>query len=295
MEAGERHVHDDEQLRGFALAEHWLDVDQAHRALDALATAEVEDPHTWRLRAVAYHELDEHERCIAAGEAGLLLEPDDPALLQVVASAHRELGELAVADSTIVAALHVDPQNPSLHCEYARILIESHQLPRAEEAVAHAARLSHPDDIQVLFLRASVAYEQGRPRDGLPAVERILELDPGNPYAQAMLGALKSHRSWPSQWAPHMQSAARENPGNPGLVEAAREAQLVSHPLMAPLWPVERFGWVAVTVAGIATSQVCRHVVGGTLGAVVAATWFVYCVYSWTAPRLLRRWLRRGT
>jgi predicted Zn-dependent protease len=281
------------QRQAFAQAEHWLDVRQPQRALDVLSTADVEDPHTWRLRAIAFHHLDEHQRCIASAEAGLQTDPDDTLLLRLMGASHRECGDLAAAERAVLAGLELDPEDPSLLCEYARILMDANQVPKARQVIEHAGQVASPDDIELLFTRAQLAWIENRRADGLRDVERVLELDPENHYAQAMLGSFKSENTWPSEWTRHMEDAVRADPSDPDLVEAAREARLVSHPAMIPLWPIHRFGWVAVTVAGIVAAQVAARAVGGTVGAIVVITWLTYCIYSWVAPWLLRRWMER--
>jgi tetratricopeptide (TPR) repeat protein len=281
------------QLQGFSLAEHWLQVGQPQRALDVLSTADIEDPHTWRLRAIAFHDLDQHPQCIAAAEAGLATEPEDTLLLRLLAASQRECGDLAAAERAVLAGLEVNPEDSSLLCEYARILMDANQVPKAREVIAHAGRVAPPDDIELLFTRAQLAWIENRRADGLRDVERILQLDSQNPYAQALIGSFKSERAWPTEWARHLEDAAREDPSDADLVEAAREARLVSHPAMVPLWPIHRFGWVAVTVTGVVAAQIGRYTIGGTPGAIVAFTWFTYCVYSWVTPFLLRRWMNR--
>lgn len=91
----------------------------------------------------------------------------------------------------------------------------------------------------------------------------------------------------------HYRQAAAARPTDASLGEAALDMRVARHPLMRPLYPMHRFGPLQTWLAWLAVSMALRAAGFTTLVLVLTPFWFLYCVYSWVVPPLLRRWLRR--
>ena len=85
-----------------------------------------------------------------------------------------------------------------------------------------------------------------------------------------------------------LDEAVRLDPSDPDFAEAAREARILMHPVLAPVRPLWRFGrWrsyftyltisFALAAAGLKSA---RYVIVGI--------WITIVLLSWTAPRILR-------
>lgn len=284
-------------LQGYALAEHWLEVGQAKRALETLEQADPDDARTWRLRASALHAAEDNERLVAAAQEGLRIEPEDTYLMRLLAHAHIETGQPSRGERVLRNAIEIDPHFVGLWCDLAELYTDQNRPGRAREALDEALRIAHPENIEVKMTAAYFAAKQKRWDDAQRITEEVLRLDPDNAHAQVMLGAWKAERGgmWPNQWARHFETAARSEPSNTDVVDAAREARAVTHWLMVPLWPIHRFGWVTIWISGIVIGQIIRHAGNDTQAVVWVSFWLSYCVYSWVMPYALRRWLARGT
>jgi hypothetical protein len=91
-----------------------------------------------------------------------------------------------------------------------------------------------------------------------------------------------------------LRRAAALDPSIGIHAEAARDAATSMHPLLLPLWPIYRFGQGPVWLGGVAVLLGLRALdVPGTIALVVVVIWLAFVAYSWIAPPLLERWLRR--
>jgi Flp pilus assembly protein TadD len=275
------------------LAEHYLDVDQAQRALDALERAHPEDAALAAgLRARALLVLERYAEAADSARAGLAIEPEDPELLAQLAIALWKMGQLAEAERAVLGALDLEPDDPSLLCIYAHIVANAGQLEKAERLVERALQWA-PDDPTVLQTQAEIAYLQGRDKVAERAVREALEVDPEAPHSQALLGVAAAERGDSRAAAAHLRRAAELDPSVEHFTETARALRVATHPLLIPMWPIERFGQGPVWIAGIATVLVAGRLAPSPFAELIILLWLVYVAYTWIAPPLVGRWVAR--
>jgi hypothetical protein len=144
----------------------------------------------------------------------------------------------------------------------------------------------------VLQVKAQVEFLADSDEAGT-AIEELLRVDPENRVGHILRGDLSARKQKFGAAARHFGAAARLDPNDPEVADAARESRVFAHPLLAPVRPMWRLGrWrsyflyltllVIFAAAGLQSLRVTLVLV-----------WLVIVVLSWFGPPLLRRWQRR--
>ena len=276
------------------LARHLLEIDRQQAALDALEAAtsdELETAEHWEIRSQALGELGRYDESATAAERGLERHPEDIGLLDSLAIAESYRGFHARAAKTLAKALEIDPQNPLLLAHHAFILAQQKHFDEANEAIAQAMKLA-PEWKPVLQTRAQVAI-LSKDKRAERYVEELLRTDPDDRVAHALRGSLASEQKRYVSASRSFDEAVRLDPGDAELVEVAREARVVAHPILAPVRAMWRFGrWrsyflflaIAIGLAGLGLESIRRFVV---------YAWLVVVFLSWFGPGLIRRHEKR--
>jgi hypothetical protein len=80
---------------------------------------------------------------------------------------------------------------------------------------------------------------------------------------------------------------------DPSVVEANEsiyhQGRALNHWLIVPLWPIYRFGPGTVWISGIVTIFGLKFIGLSLIAGILAFVWIAYVIYSWIAPRLVRR------
>jgi tetratricopeptide (TPR) repeat protein len=277
------------------LARHWLSIDRPDRALDELGKLAGDDslrPEALAVRTAALHNLQRHTEACAAAELALGRYGPEPQLLAIYGSSLRAVGQHAKAERAFLDGLAIDPEDPLLLCWYARVCLEVGQVDKAERLVDRAA--SHaPDDDLVAKTRVLIAYARGKDADAVAYGRESLRLDPEDPHAHALHGMAAAARGDLGAAESSLRRAAAANPGDRDIVEAAREIRVANHPLMRPLWPVQRFGMLPVWLCAVGAIMLFRFLRLPGFAALLGGIWLLYCIYSWTVPFIVKRLVRR--
>jgi len=277
------------------MAGHWLQIGHPERTLDELqglwGDAAV-DFRAYLFRGAALHALDRNAEAIDVLKDGLALHGPFLPMLQVLGSSLRSEGRLPEAEAAFLQGLSLDPNDPDLLIGYARVCLTAGQAQKASALVERAA--SHaPESAAVSAARAQVAFALGNDRDMHRHSTEALSHDPEDPGARALHGTSSMLTGDSRSGYSSLASAAASQPGDPDLRAAAREAKLMNHPLMLPLRPFQRVNPLVVWVGAVAIIYGLRAAGLAPLSFVVAMVWLAFCVYSWVAPPLVRRWINR--
>ena len=283
-----------ETLPSLTLARHFVDIGQAERALEVLEHVEgrLEHREYWLVRAQACFDLSRYEWARRAAKEGLALESESVPLLFLLGSAEAELGDLAAAERALLQALQLRPEEPRVLSRYALLLAQGGQLGKADKLVGIATRLDAEDEY-VHYARTVLAYLEGSDRAALERSREFLGKHPESGVGHYLYGASLAVSSRSAQAGRAFQQAARHNPGEHAVAQAAREGKLAAHWLMLPLRPFERFGTVGTWIGAVALIFGTRSLGFSQLSSYLAFAYLALVVYSWAAPFLLRRWLRR--
>jgi len=278
------------------LARHWMTLNKPDRVLEQLARLPGDaalSPDAFVLRTAALYDLDRHLEAEAAAEAGLGELGPDPQLLALLGMSRQELGKYEGAESALLDGLALAPTSSYLLCAYARLCLAVGQAGKAAKLVERAASFDPEDDV-VARTRVLVAFVEGKDAEAVRHGREAMRLDPDGGGNHAMYGMALANRGDVGSAARSFRRAAAADPGNTELVEAAREARAAAHPLLWPLRPMQRFGALPVWLAAVVGMTALRAAGLAPLAVAFAVLWVAYCVYSWVAPPLVRRWVRRG-
>jgi len=277
------------------MAGHWLQIGHPERTLDELqglwGDAAV-DYRAYLFRGAALHALDRNDEAIAVLRDGLTHYGPALPLLQLLGSALRAAGQLKEAESAYLQGLSLDPSEPDLLLGYALVCLAAGQTEKAAALVERAASFA-PESAAVSSARAQVAFAQGRHKDMRRHSKKALSVDPEDPGAQALHGTASMLTGDARTGYRSLASAAASNPSDADLRAAAREAKLMNHPLLRPLRPFQRFNPLVVWIGAVAIIYGLRFAGLRPLAILFAIGWFAFCIYSWVAPPLVRRWINR--
>jgi tetratricopeptide (TPR) repeat protein len=277
------------------MAGHWLQIGHPERTLDELqglwGDAAV-DFRAYLFRGAALHALDRNAEAIDVLKDGLALHGPFLPMLQVLGSSLRSEGRLPEAEAAFLQGLSLDPNDPDLLIGYARVCLTAGQAQKASALVERAASYA-PESAAVSAARAQVAFALGNDRDMHRHSTEALSHDPEDPGARALHGTSSMLTGDSRSGYSSLASAAASQPGDPDLRAAARQAKLMNHPLMLPLRPFQRVNPLVVWIGAVAIIYGLRAAGLAPLSFAFAMVWLAFCVYSWVAPPLVRRWINR--
>jgi predicted Zn-dependent protease len=271
--------------RRLAAAQHYLEVGQPERALDALSgldPAVAADAYAMSLRCVAHLRLEDFERAAGAAREGLQDNPTDTHLLSLLSIAEAHRGDLAAAEKAILGALALDAEHPELLAQYADVLMRAGQLDKAERVLGHAAAAG-PDSLRVLETRIMLAHLRHDDRRAEQLTEELLARDPGSVSGQQMLGVLEWGRGDATSASQRFAEVVRADPTDHDSADAARATRSLSNPLWWPVRVIARFGAAPTWIAAIAVILGLRAAGLHTASAIAGGVWLVMCVTSWIA------------
>lgn len=207
-----------------------------------------------------------------------------------------EQNRFAEAEQTVLALLQDYPEDAALYAHYARIMLRTLHIEKAQRLAAEALKRepSNADALGVDVLCAFIGLSGKQQRARL---QRLLEEYPDQ--TQSMILVVQSlidngkHRE--------AYELSRElvlhDPSNDALVDLAKELRHTSHWTMLPLWPMRKWGWggsigLWLIVVLLLRSEVLASTPLAGLEGPIAFTFLGYVVYSWVWPPLLKRLLR---
>lgn len=279
------------------LAHELLDRRRTAQARGVLAEALRSDPeHAGLLYQSARADWLDDDNRTARTTLGRLLERDpehvDARLLLLALLT--EDGELVQAEQVALGLLHAYPEWPGLYAAYARVMLRALHLAKARALAEEALRLA-PDSDEALRTIALCDIVDGRSGVDSAALQRLLAEHPEDQHVLALVVTALMHERRFGAALRGARELLRAQPNNPHWLTLVRELRLQTHWAMAPLWPLQRWGWAAsaaLWIGGIVAirlfGQLWPALVGPATGVILA-----YAAYSWVGPPLIRRWVMR--
>ena len=275
-----------------ALAHHLLATGNEQRAADVLDRAGpevMEQPEFWGLRARIALRREDFEGALRAARTGLARAPQDGWLLRLVGRAQLSLGRLPEAEEALLAALAVDPEDVQALCAYAEVCASAGQIDKARRLLDRAERVD-PAESEILGTRWLVAHLDGDDEETARLAAEYARVTEGGAEALTVLGLEALKRGDTRATHDLFGRAAR---ADVRWVEAIgpenfRRIRASTHPLLLPLWPIQRFGAVPVWIVGVGV--VLGLDAAGFDAGVFAMAWIAWVVYTWVAPPFVRWW-----
>lgn len=251
------------------------------------------DPVAWRLRAVALRGIGDRDRAELAARHGLALAPDDVGLRLVLADILAAQKRRAESETVLLTVLNQHPEYAPALAQYAWLLAGAGDPAGARQIMA---RLPGPgasadgDDAGLFALHGYVALVEG----DVDAAERCLDtglaLEPEAPKLRLLRALVADQRSQSREASNHVLIAAQSSPD--GVADIARHARFINHPLMAPMRLVNRIGAGRLWLAWLAVLFLLPRVWPRAPMLWIIGFYLSFAIYTWTAPFLLRRWMR---
>jgi len=280
----------DDQLAESAL--NALQRGNAQRAQEHLFAVERPSGFVWYLRAVAAGMLGHEAEARTAIERGLSMEPNSPELLMLLAGQHEEDGAVSEAEAVYLALLNESPAYHPALISYARLLATAGDPVGATKVMDRVPGHVQAGDPDALHALGVIALSEGRLKDSQRLVDAGLELDPNSVRLHALQAAQASLDPKKSKsMVTHLSSAAAADPRQAAAL--GYEARFISHPLMAPVRLIDRIGAARLWIGWLVVLFGLPRIWPNAPMLWIALAYICFALYSWIAPPMLRRWLRR--
>ncbi len=219
----------------------------------------------------------------------LVSNPHHAPARQLLASLLIEKGDLADAELLLVSLLRDYPEAADLYGRYARLMLRTLHLEKAEKLAREGLRYD-PEDRECLLALAlcEVARTGGTQNQGL---EKLLSAHPESQSAVHALVVALVHAGRIDEAHRVAQGAMRADPANESLVDLVRELRIQNHWSMKPLWPLQKWGWgasIAMYFGAFITFRLLEKS-APNLAFPAAMLWIAYAIYSWVWPSLIRK------
>jgi Flp pilus assembly protein TadD len=277
--------------RNLALATHWLAVGRPEKCLEITAQAPPDAtklPRLYAVRAAALLELDRSVEASRVAEEGLSIDAEDPWLLELLAIASMQLGRLAAAERALLDALRLQPRDGMILARYALVTARAGQLEKARALITRA-RESLPEAPYIGQVASLIAYLEGDDRAALQLGSETLARDPEDAGIHALMGGYLLERGNVGRATTHHLIAASRSPGDDDAVVLGRQAKYLKHPLMRPMWLLERVGPGKVWLGFIGLIVVLNATGLKNVVPFVVIPYLAFAVYSWVVPPLMRK------
>lgn len=219
----------------------------------------------------------------------LVSNPHHAPARQLLADVLVERGQLADAERLLISVLRDYPESAGLYGRYARLMLRTLHLEKAERLALEGLRYD-PDDRECLLAQAlcETVRNGGGTNRGL---EKLLVAHPESLSSVHALVVALTNSGRVSEAHRVAQGAMRADPSNEHLVELVRELRIQNHWSMKPLWPLQKWGWgasIALWVGAVVTFRVLDKA-APDLAFPAALLWIGYAIYSWVWPALIRK------
>jgi predicted Zn-dependent protease len=197
------------------------------------------------------------------------------------------------AEHVWIDLLREYPQSAECYAGYGELMLRTLHLEKAERLAREGLRHS-PEHAGCLFLGAMIDLIRNRRGAESEHLNRMLREHPEQVRSAIALAVTLSQRGNNRGALRIAQELLRQQPDSPQALALVRELKAVTHWSLLPLYPLQRWGWtgaVVVTVVGITAVRLSERTLPPAVAGTLVCLWLAYVIYSWTWPRLLRRWL----
>ena len=282
-------------MNPLGLAQHYLDIGQADKALEALKQADSETldgADYWHLRARAFYESERYKEALEAAQKGLSINPEYTLLYYRLCRIQTRLSQLAAAERAILKALELSSEDPLFLARYGIVLAEGRQFKKADAVIAEAERVS-AEDPYIGHARGMLEFYRGRHKNVIERSKARLAEDPEDLSARMLLSAGLGEARRYGEAGKHARAVLSDMPQNEAVAQYARDLRFNNHLLLKPLWLFQRFGalqvWLGAIALMIGIGMLGFEAAAGTL----ALVYGFLVIYSWVVPPLLRLYLKR--
>ncbi len=274
------------------LARDAIERGNGRRAIEHLATADVQDPDAWYLRSRAFALEDDDRGAEQSARQGLMVAPEYVPLLIVLGQSLSNQNRLVDAEKAFVHALNQNPEHLEALHSYAWLLAKAGDPQGAREVMAKMPPVYLAATPSGHALSGYVSLVEGNVKDARMHLDAGLTLDPDGVQLHTLkaleLSIGSNDLGGASQ---HLRTAAQSDPAAAGAL--GRQARYLQHPLMRPIQLVDRIGVAQLWIAWIATLFLLPRIWPGAPMGPITIAYIGFAVYTWVVPFALRKWMER--
>lgn len=200
---------------------------------------------------------------------------------------------LPEAETVWIDLLREYPESADCYAGYGELMLKTLNLDKAERLAKEGLRHS-PDHAESLYLAAMIDLIRNRRGTDNEPLRRMLRQHPEQVRSAIALAAALSDRGDHRGALRIAQELLRNQPDSPHILAYVRALKTQTHWSLLPLYPMQRWGWtgaIVVTALGITALHLSERSLPPSVSGPLTWLWLGYVIYSWTWPRLLRRWI----
>ncbi len=202
-------------------------------------------------------------------------------------------GRLPEAEGVWIDLLREYPQSADCFAGYGELMLKTLNLEKARRLAEEGLRQS-PEHAGCLYLAATIDLIRHRSRGESEHLQRMLREHPEHTRSALALVIALSAKGNDRGALRIAQELLRNQPDSQSLLTLVRNLKARTHWSMLPLYPLQRWGWtgaIVLTLLGIFGLQLGERSLPPTVFEALTWIWLAYVLYSWTWPRLLRRYI----
>lgn len=200
---------------------------------------------------------------------------------------------LVEAERVWIDLLRDYPQSAECFAGYGELMLKTLNLDKARRLAQEGLREA-PEHVECLYLAALIdLIRSGRGAES-EHLQRMLREHPEHFRSAIALVIALSAKGNDRAALRVAQELLRQRPDSPQLLQLVRGLKASSHWSLLPLYPMRRWGWtgaVVVTLGGLIGLRIGERSLPPAAFETLTWIWLTYVIYSWTWPRLLRRWI----
>jgi tetratricopeptide (TPR) repeat protein len=199
---------------------------------------------------------------------------------------------LPEAELVWIELLRESPQSADCFAGYGELMLKTLNLEKARRLAEEGLRQA-PDHAGCLYLAAMIDLIRHRGGDS-EHLQRMLHEHPEQVRSAVALVIALSEKGNDRGALRIAQELLRHQPDSQPLLALVRSLRARTHWSMLPLYPLQRWGWsaaITLTLVGLVGLRVGEHSLPPLLFETLTWVWLAYVIYSWTWPKLLRRYI----
>ncbi len=199
----------------------------------------------------------------------------------------------AEAERVWIDLLRDHPRSADCFAGYGQLMLKTLNLEKARRLAEEGLRQS-PEHADCLYLAAMIDLIRHRSGAESEHLQRMLRGHPEHVRSALALVVALSAKGNDRGALRIAQQLLRNQPDSPHLLTLVRNLKARTHWSMLPLYPLQRWGWtaaIAITLLGIVGLRAGEQALPGPVFDTLTWLWLAYVLYSWTWPKLLRRYL----
>jgi tetratricopeptide (TPR) repeat protein len=242
----------------------------------------------------AEHMDNNSKAALSIAEQVLAQDPDDADARELLFDALKAEDRLAEAERVIIGLLKDYPEYAPFYGEYALLMFQAMLLKKARALAVEGLKYD-PDELNCLYVRLLCDFIGKRKTSETHSLQQLLARYPDAMQTMVSLVLVLVKRGNFHAALQVAQELLRADPGNKDVLDIVLDLRAAAHWTMQPLWPLQRWGFLAsfiLWLGGIVVFSVVARFSDEASGFILMVL-LTYVIYSWVWPPILRRWIVR--